>query len=240
MKKEDFSKAIAQLRKESKKRKFSQAVDLIINFKNVDLKKTPVDSFVVLPHEFTKQPKVCVIVDDDFVNRAKGKCDKIISKSELDKWSKPKDIKRLGREFSFFISQANLMGLLATKFGRILGPLGKMPNPKFGGVIPPGGDVKVAVDKFRKSIRIITKNEPIVKTRVGYEDMKDEEIAANAMHIYDSVSHLLPQGETNIASVILKFTMSKPAFIDIKNKKIVQEVDKVKKSKKIIKKNEQE
>ena len=236
VKKEDFSKAIAQLRKDSKKRKFSQAVDLIINFKNVDLKKTPVDSFIVLPHGFTKHSKICVIVDDDFVNRAKGKCDRVISKSELDNWSKPKDIKKLGNEFSFFISQANLMGLLATKFGRILGPLGKMPNPKFGGVIPPGGEVKEAVDKFKKSIRIITKNEPIVKTRVGYEDMKDEEIVANAVHICDSVSHLLPHGDINIASAILKFTMSKPVLVDIKIKKEIQEIEKVKKPKKTIKK----
>lgn len=230
MKKEDFLKALEQLRKESKKRNFSQAIDLIINLKNLDLKKNPVDNFIILPNAFSKQTKICAIVDDDFVNRTKGKCDRVISKTELEKWNNPKDIKKLGREFGFFISQSNLMGLLATKFGRILGPLGKMPNPKFGGVIMGEADIKAVVEKFRKSIRIMTKNEPIIKTKIGYEDMKDEEIVSNATQVYDSILHSLLHGETNIASVILKFTMSKPIIVGSEEKQ-EKETLKVKKKK---------
>ena len=231
MKKEDFSKAIGQLRKDSKKRKFSQALDLIINFKYVDLKKNPVDSFIILPHEFTKKTKVCAIVDDDYINRTKGSCDRVISKTELDKWNN-KDTKKIGREFGFFISQANLMGLTATKFGRILGPMGKMPNPRFGGVVPPGGDIKPVVAKFRKSLRVMNKNESIIKTRIGYEDMKDEELTANAFAIYDNVVHLLPHGEVNIDSVLIKFTMSKPTQVGEKMKTEEAPKEKVKKVKK--------
>lgn len=214
--KENFLKALEQLRKNSKKRKFSQAVDLIINFKNVDLKKNSIDNFIVLPHGFTKQIKVCVVVDDDFVNRAKGNCDKVIGKSELEKWSNSKDVKSLGKEFGFFIAQTNLMGLIATKFGRILGPLGKMPNPKFGGVVAPGADLKPFVEKFRKGIRVITRNEPIFKTKIGYEDMKDADIVDNAFHVYDSIIHSLPHGEINISSAIIKFTMSEPVVVGAK------------------------
>lgn len=236
--KEDFSKAIEQLRKDSKKRKFSQALELIVNFKHVDLKKNPVDSFVVLPHAFTKQTKVCAIVDDDYINQTKGSCDRVISKTELDKWTNNKNIKKLGKEFGFFISQANLMGLVATKFGRILGPMGKMPNPKFGGVVPPGGDLKPAVTKFRKSIRIMNKNEPILKTRIGYEDMKDEDLTVNAFHIYDNLVHALPHGEINIHSVLVKFTMSKPIEVGENKSKKNEKEETPKKSPKKIKKED--
>ncbi|MBU2639076.1 MAG: hypothetical protein KKG75_00005 [Nanoarchaeota archaeon] len=217
--KDQVKKTLEELRKISKKRKFSQTVDLIMNFKNLDLKKTTIDHFITLPHAFTKKSKICVIVDDDFVKGNTGKADRVIGKSELEEWKDNKEVKKLGKEFSFFISQANLMGLVATKFGRILGPLGKMPNPRFGAVIPPGADIKDIIIKFRKSIRVICKNEYIVKTKVGYEDMKDEEIIDNVMYVYDTISHSLPHAEHNIKSVILKFTMGKPLVIDKKETK---------------------
>jgi large subunit ribosomal protein L1 len=229
--KTQVKKVLESLRKDSKKRKFAQAVDLIINFKNLDLKKNPIDSFVILPHEFSKAIKVCAFIDDDFSKSAEASCDRIIRKTDLENWKDSKAIKKLGREFDFFIAQANLMGLVATKFGRTLGPLGKMPNPKFGGVVSPGADLKPVVTRFKKSIRITCKNELIIKTRVAYEDMDDDNVVSNFMHIYDHIAGILPHHEHNIGSVILKFTMGKPVIVgkkeetkerDVHEKKIVE------------------
>jgi len=213
VKKEEIKKTVENLRKVTKKRNFSQAVDLIINVKNVDIKKTPIDQFITLPHTFTKKPKVCAILDDDFVKKAQQIADHVVSKSELERISNAREIKKLGKNYDFFVSQANMMGLIATKFGRILGPLGKMPNPKFGGVVAPSTDIASVVDKFKKSIRVMSKNEYIVKTRVGYENMKDEEITDNTMHVYETITHALPHGEHNVKSAIMKFTMSRPLII---------------------------
>lgn len=229
--KEELLKSLEQLRKSSKKRKFAQALDVVINFKNIDLKKNPIDSFVIFQHSFTKQPKVCAVIDDDFVNKAKDSCDKILSKSELEKLDDQKEIKKLGKEFDFFISQANLMGLVATKFGRILGPLGKMPNPKIGGVVAPGADLNPVVTKFKKSIRVLSKNESIVKSKVGYEDMKDEELLANLVHLHEVISHALPHGDHNIKTMFLKFTMSKPVLVG-KQPSLEKNVDEEKETKK--------
>ena len=43
--------------------------------------------------------------------------------------------------------------------------------------------------------------------------MEDDSIVSNIMHVYDNISHSLPQGEHNIQSFILKMTMSKPIII---------------------------
>ena len=220
--KEQIKKALEKLKKNSKKRKFSQAVDLIINFKNLDLKKNPIDLFITLPKSFTKKPKICAVVGDDYVNKAGDSCDKVISKSELERWDDVKAVKKLGREFSFFIAQANLMGLVATKFGRTLGPLGKMPNPKFGGVVAPDAELGPVVDKFRKSVRVMCKNELIVKTKVGYEDMEDGDIVSNISHVYDTISHTLPHHEHNVKSTILKFTMGKPLIVGKKEENLLE------------------
>jgi large subunit ribosomal protein L1 len=115
------------------------------------------------------------------------------------------------------------MGLVATKFGRILGPLGKMPNPKFGGVVAPGAELKPVVDKFRKTIRVTAKNEIIVKTKIAYEDMSDEQVIDNFNHVYEVITHTLPQGESNVKSVILKMTMGKPVMVGEKHTADVEE-----------------
>jgi large subunit ribosomal protein L1 len=232
VKKEEITIALEQLRKISKERKFAQALDVIINFKHLDIKKNPIDQFITFTHEFSKSHKVCAIIDDDFAKKAEDGCDKVISKSELEKLNNPREVKKLGKEFDFFISQANLMGLVATKFGRILGPLGKMPNPKFGGVVAPGADLKPAVTKFRKSVRVSNKAESIIKSKVGYEDMKDEDLVDNLVHYHEVLSHALPQGDHNIKSFILKFTMSKPIVVGGKEESSEEKKEKSKENKK--------
>ena len=95
--KSQFKTALEQLRKNSKKRNFNQAVDLVINFKSLDLKKNPVDNFITLPNAFSKKSKLCVVVDDDFIKRNEGKIDKVIGKSELNEWNDNKAVKKLGQ-----------------------------------------------------------------------------------------------------------------------------------------------
>ena len=212
MNKETFSKALKEVKENSKERKFKQTLDLIINFKELDLKKNNIDVFITLPASKGKETKVCIMVDEDLKEKAKEAADKIILKEELTKLDK-KEIKTLAKEYDFFISQANLMGQVATTLGRILGPLGKMPNPKVGGVITPQADVKNVVQKFKKTVRIMTKNEPSIKVAIGKEDMEETDILANITSIYDHILPLLPKGEHNIKSILLKTTMGKPIKI---------------------------
>lgn len=214
MDKQGILEAIKKIREKSEKRNFKQNFDLIINLRKLNLKKPEenVNLFVVLPHSKGKKTKVCALVDKELAVQAKESCDKVILKSDFEKLNK-KDFKRIAKEYDYFIAQATLMVDVAKFFGKVLGPLGKMPNPKAGCIVPPNADLKQVYQKLQKTVKLQTKNEQAVKCSIGLEDMKDEEIQANASSVYNTVLHALPHEKQNIKSVILKLTMGSPVII---------------------------
>ena len=111
----------------------------------------------------------------------------------------------LAQDYDYFIAQATLMGKLAVVFGKALGARGKMPNPKAGGVIMPGANVKDIASKFKSNLRIRNNKEIIMKVSVGKEDFTDDVLADNIVAICEAVHHALPNGEANIKDTIVKF-----------------------------------
>ena len=218
MDKKEIITAIKLARKETKQRKFSQSFDLIINLRNLDLKKSQnqVDDFVELHYPKGKKIKVCALVGSELESEAKKVCDKTIREDEFNKLDK-KTVKKIGSEYDYFIAQANIMPKVAASFGRVLGPQGKMPNPKAGCVVPPKANLKPLYDKLQKFIKLTTKKGGSVKSLIGNEAMKDEEIADNILVAYQHFIHILPQGENNIKNVLVKLTMGKPCKVGGKN-----------------------
>ena len=214
MNKESVVKTLQELRK-SQKRKFSQSVDLIITFKDLDLKKPTdnVDFYMSLPVNITKKKKVCAFAGAELVDQAKKYCDKVITQPEFDTFDK-KAIKKLANEYDFFIAQANIMVKVAAKFGRILGTRGKMPNPKAGCVIPPKGNVQNVVERLQTLIALKSKKSPMVYATIGTEAAKDEDLAKNIIIVIDQVIHHLPKEVSNVKGAFIKFTMSKPVKLE--------------------------
>jgi len=120
----ELEKALAELRKE-KERKFDQTVDLIINLQKFDVKKTPINLFVTVPFKI-KNKKIGAFLE------TKNKNVETITPEEFKKYSDKKELKRIIKKFDFFIAQASLMPKVASTFGRVLGPVGKMPSPQLG------------------------------------------------------------------------------------------------------------
>ena len=214
----DKNKLIEIIKKtRNTKRNFKQKFDLIINLKNLNLKKPEenINTFLVLPYRIGKKIKTCIFVDDQLVNKAKNVCDEVIHKDDFSKYKDKKVIKKLAQKYDYFIAQANLMADVASVFGKVLGPKNKMPNPKAGCVVPPVTELKPLIEKLNKTIKLQTKNELIIKAIVGSEDMKDEEIAENVLFLYNQLLHLLPQEKNNVKNIFIKLTMGKP--VEIKN-----------------------
>ncbi|MBU3924069.1 MAG: hypothetical protein KJ592_04075 [Nanoarchaeota archaeon] len=196
--------ALAELRNE-KKRKFVQTVDLVMNLKNFDVRREALNTFVFVPHGsekklaafFTKRSKIIdTITEEDFT-----------------KYKDLKDIKKLAKKYDAFIAVAPMMGKVATKFGRVFGPMGRMPSPQAGIVAQESDDmVKDMIKKMGKAIRVRNK-EMAIKLPVGKESMSDDELEENIKAVIEGLKKVLPKGNDNVKEVLIKFTMTKPLKI---------------------------
>jgi large subunit ribosomal protein L1 len=218
MNKENILKVIKELREKSQKRNFKQTFDIIITLSHLNLKKpeNQLDVFQQLHFARGKPVKTCALVGAELFEQAKKICDMAIHSDDFEKYGKDKKAtKKLASEYEYFIAQATIMPKVAAAFGRVLGPRGKMPNPKAGCVVPPNANLKPLVEKLQKTVRLSAKTSLMVQAYVGVEDMKDEELADNILNIYDAVIHNLPAGLNNLKKVLLKLTMGKPVQVEL-------------------------
>ncbi|MBW3022661.1 50S ribosomal protein L1 [Candidatus Woesearchaeota archaeon] len=213
MDKKTVLEALKKIRADSKKRNFSQSIDLIINLKDINLKNAEeqVDFFATLHHTTGKKKKICALVGPELQDEAKKVCDKTVFVDEFDMYAKDKKLaKKLASEYDYFIAQANIMPKVAAAFGKVFGPKGKMPNPKAGCVVPPKASLKPLYDRLQDTLKISAKTSPLVQCLVGKETLKDEEIADNVIDVYNQLEAKLSKGKNNIKSIFIKFTMGKP------------------------------
>ncbi len=203
----NVKKTLQEARKNSKKRKFTQAFDITINLKELDMKKPEnrIDEELVLPEGLGKNIKVGVIAEGELALQSKNVGDIIIKKDELEKLAKnKKDAKKVANEIDFFVAQIDLMPLVGKSLGPILGPRGKMPKP-----IPPNAPIKSIVERLKKTVKIKTKDQPVVKVIAGSEEMDDEKLAINIAAILKLLERKLERGQNNIKSIYIKTTMGK-------------------------------
>ena len=203
--KKDLENALVELRK-GKERKFDQTVDLIINLQKFDVKKSSINLFVSVPHKI-KDKKVCGFLE------SKNQDIKTITPEEFKKYSDKKELKKLVKNFDFFIAQGSVMPKVATFFGRVLGPAGKMPSPQ-AGIITQETDEAISgiLDKMKKSVRIRTK-EKSIKLKIGKEDMSDSDLKENIEATLEAIEKTLPRGKESMKDALVKLTMSKPIKI---------------------------
>lgn len=208
IKEENFLKAIEKLRKTDKKRNFDQTIDLIVNLKNFNIKKDSFTVFAQVPNK-VKDKKVA-----GFFEKKSGLVD-TITKEEFPRFKEKKDLKKLVKDYDFFIANAKLMPAVATDFGRVLGPAGKMPNPQLG-IVPVESQeaIKAVLGKINSSIRIRVK-EPSVKVGIGKQSLTDDQILKNIVVIYKKIIEGLPKKEEHVKSVLIKLCMDKPIKVEL-------------------------
>ena len=200
----DIVEKLKEAKEKSKKRKFTQTWDLIINLKNIDLKK-PENRFsgnVILPHEIGKDIKICVITDS-LAKKAEELGVKVLRKEDLKNIDK-KEVKRLAKEYDYFLGEVTLMPLIGKTLGPVLGPRGKMPKP-----FPPTADIEKLIEMGKKSFSVNVKI-PVIQGAVGTENLEEEKVKENIEAVLDFVIKNLPKGERQIKSVYAKLTMGKP------------------------------
>ena len=210
---ESVLKAIKQLREAGPKRKFEQSVDLSITLEGIDPKKPEgrIVEEVALPHP-AEPRKVAVFAEGELARKAReAGADLVMGRGDIEALLKErKRAKKLAAEHDFSIAQADLMVLIGKALGPVLGPKGKMPKP-----VPPTADPKPLIERLRKTVRVITKDQPVLHAKIGVESMSDEQLAANAGAVLDAVRHKLEEGPGKIGAAYLKTTMGKPVRLEV-------------------------
>jgi large subunit ribosomal protein L1 len=205
---EQLKNALVELRK-GKERKFDQTLDLIINLQKFNVKKDTVNIFVSVPNKI-KEKKIGAFLE------VKNKNVDTITPDQFKKYNDKKELKKLVKKYDFFIAQASLMPKVATTFGRVLGPAGKMPSPQMGIMLNVEDKIIAELkEKINNSVKIRTK-ETSIKIPIGKQSMKDEELIENINNVYNRILKELPREKENIKNVELKFTMTKPQKIQIR------------------------
>ena len=191
---------------ETKKRKFKQSLELIMIFKDIDVKKGfAINETVQLPK--TSSPaSVCIMASGDMGLKAKtAKADKVIDGDELNQLSANKrQSRKLINSYDFFLADTKLMPVVGKTLGQLLGPRGKMPTP-----VPFNASIDSFLDRFRSSIRVKVKNSLSASCKIGDETMADSDLVANASAVINAVEKKLPSGDKNVKRILIKTTMGK-------------------------------
>lgn len=206
MDKKKLVAGIEEMLKEKGSRKFTQSVEIIVNFRSIDFSKPEnrLNLDVVLPHgKGGKEPKVVVVADADTANNAKkAGADLILLPDEMASYkSDEAKLKQLTKE-SVFLVQPSLMGQVAKNFGQYLSVRGKTPKPLIG-------NPENAVNMAKRSVRIVSKGKymPVAQALVGSEKMEPTQLADNAEAVFEAIKN--KANLSNVKSVYIKLTMGK-------------------------------
>jgi len=211
-----FAEIVKEAKSGSKERKFTQAIELIVNFKDIDVKKGFALNEVVQLPKTNSPATVCVMATGDMGTKAKAaKADSVIGTEELDKFAANKrESRKFINKYDFFLADTQVMPVVGKTLGQLLGPRGKMPTP-----VPFNADIVAFLARFRTSIKVRTRASLSVSCKIGDVTMDDSDLAINAHTVLAAIEKKLPNGEKNIRKIMIKTTMGKPV-------KQVQEVKK--------------
>ncbi|WP_457629757.1 50S ribosomal protein L1 [Oceanithermus sp.] len=200
----------AKVVKELASARFDETVEAHIKL-GIDPRKSDqnVRSTVALPHGTGKQVRVLAIAKGEKIKEAEEAGADYVGGEEmvqkiLDGWM----------DFDAVVATPDMMGVVGSKLGRVLGPRGLLPNPKAGTV---GFNIGEIVKQI-KAGRIEFRNDKtgVVHAPVGKASFEPEKIADNVRAFIKAVEQAKPDTAkgTYLKSVHLTTTMGPSVKVD--------------------------
>ncbi|QGA54863.1 50S ribosomal protein L1 [Sulfolobus sp. E5-1-F] len=195
------------------KRNFVQSVEIIVTFKEVDMKKGDLKlrEIVVLPKPPEKSKKVLVVPTIQQLEYAKkAEPNIILTKEELQKLQGNKRaIKKLARQNDWFLIAPDSMTLIGRILGPALGPRGKFPTP-----LPNTADISEYIIRFKRSTLVKTKDQPQTQAFIGTENQQITDLAENALAVLNVIES---KGYAQkIRNIYVKTTMGKVVKVELR------------------------
>ena len=201
-----IEEAVKKVLEDSKPRNFTQSIDVVITINDLDVNKPEnrLDEEVLLPNGRGKDVKIAFIAEGELAYQAeKAGADLVIDKEQLEAYGKNRaEAKKIANSYDFFVAQSDLMPTVGRFLGPVLGPRKKMPKP-----IPASANPEVILGRLRSTVKVRVKDQPIIQSIVGSEDMTEAQIAENVDAVLDVLDRNLEKGQKQIKALYIKTTM---------------------------------
>jgi len=213
---EALVEAVEKAKKLGKPRNFKQSIELVVNLRDIDLRKPEnrIYEVIELPHgRGSKAGKICVVAGPALASEAKKlpEVDRVIEREEIEALiGNKRAAKKIASQYDFFLVEPALMGLAARALGAALGGRGKRPQP-----IPQGVNLADLVKGLKKSVAINVRKNPQAMCLIGTEDMDSRAIAENAAAVISKIADRLEKRFRNIQSIYVKKTMGEPVEVKL-------------------------
>jgi large subunit ribosomal protein L1 len=202
------AEAIA-LVKQLKRTKFNESVEIHVRTGlNVRHADEQLRGTIALPNGLGKDVKVAVFAQGDKAREAEEAGADVVGAEDL-----AERIQNGFDDFDVAIATPDLMPVVG-RLGRILGPSGKMPNPKVGTVTT---DVAKAVGESKAGkVEYRTDRTAIVHLVIGKSDFEERQLLENYAAVMDELIRAKPSAAKGryIRSVIFASTMGPGVKVD--------------------------
>jgi len=175
-----------KLVKDLKRAKFDESVEIHVRTGlNVRHADEQLRGTIALPHGLGKDVKIAVFARGDKAKEAEEAGADVVGAEDL-----ADRVQNDGfTDFDVAIATPDMMPVVG-RLGRILGPQGKMPNPKVGTVTM---DVRKAVEESKAGkVEYRTDRTAIVHMTVGKTSFPDEQLIANYQAVIDELHRAKP------------------------------------------------
>jgi large subunit ribosomal protein L1 len=199
-----------RLVKEAKRAKFDETVEVHIRTGlNVRHADEQLRGTIALPHGLGKEVKIAVFAKGDKAREAEEAGADYVGADDLAKRVQDEGF----TDFDVAIATPDMMPVVG-RLGRILGPQGKMPNPKVGTVTM---DVGKAVEESKAGkVEYRTDRTAIVHLTIGKTSFDDRQLLENYAAVLDEIIRARPPAAKGryIRSITLASTMGPGIKID--------------------------
>ena len=199
-----------RLIKETKRAKFDESVEVHIRTGlNVRHADEQLRGTIALPHGLGKEVKIAVFAKGDKAREAEEAGADFVGAEDLAARVQQEGF----TDFDVAIATPDMMPIVG-RLGRILGPQGKMPNPKVGTVTM---DVRKAVEESKAGkVEYRTDRTAIVHMTVGKTSFPDEQLLENYQAVIEELIRAKPSAAKGryIRSVVMASTMGPGVKVD--------------------------
>ncbi len=196
--------------KETASTKFDETVEVHLRLGvNVRHAEEQLRGTLALPHGLGKDVKVAVFADGDGARAAEEAGADFVGAQDLaDK------VNEGFTDFDVAIATPDLMGPVVSKLGRILGPQGKMPNPKVGTVT---NDIAKAVGEAKAGkVEYRTDRQAVIHLTIGKASFEERALLENYAAVVDEIVRAKPAAAKGryLLSITMATTMGPGIRID--------------------------